>query len=104
MSGITERVDRGAALLDEKRPGWWRHIDLDRLDIASACDCVVGQLGDGFYLGFVVDELDLHGTDDEALYGLTRESPGLGGKEYGILTAAWRDLICKRREDAGVSQ
>ncbi len=33
MATIAQRVAAGAALLDEKRPGWWRRIDLDTLDI-----------------------------------------------------------------------
>lgn len=32
MSGVTGRVARGAALLDQHRPGWWRQVDLARLD------------------------------------------------------------------------
>ena len=37
------QVKRGAALLDEKRPGWDRMIDLGRLRLASAALCVLGQ-------------------------------------------------------------
>lgn len=38
------RVARGAALLDEKRPGWFNEIDLDDLMLASGRQCVLGQL------------------------------------------------------------
>jgi hypothetical protein len=41
-----ERVANGAQLLDEKYPGWYRKINLDDLDIESACNCICGQLGE----------------------------------------------------------
>lgn len=49
MAEVAERVARGATLLDERRPGWWRDaepglIDLDRLNIEDCADCVLGQL------------------------------------------------------------
>lgn len=37
-----ERVARGAALLDEQRPGWWSRIT-NRLDITCPCRCILGQ-------------------------------------------------------------
>jgi hypothetical protein len=48
VSIITGRVQRGAALLDEHDPDWWRAdagraIDLDRLDLAEGDTCVLGQ-------------------------------------------------------------
>ena len=39
-----KRVAAGAAHLDVREPGWWRKIDLGRLDLASPCNCVLGQL------------------------------------------------------------
>lgn len=33
-----------ACLLDEHVPGWRKKIDLGRLDIASPCNCIMGQL------------------------------------------------------------
>ena len=48
MNTVNERVERGAALLDEKRPGWWQDIDLGRLDISSSCDCIAGQQPGGY--------------------------------------------------------
>lgn len=39
-----ERVARGAAMLDEKRPGWAAEIDLSVLELAYPCHCVLGQL------------------------------------------------------------
>lgn len=119
MTGITERIERGTALLDEKRPGWWHEIDLELLDIDSRCGCILGQLGDktfqcrtpaemyvnGLYLvrldndrqasacGFdaetSVDDLCDRIGDTEAMRLLE--------EEFTALTAAWRDLITRRR-------
>lgn len=35
---------RGAALLDERMPGWYKRIDLRSLNLASEYNCVLGQL------------------------------------------------------------
>ena len=37
-------VERGAALLDERRPRWWERIDIGRLDIRSPENCILGQV------------------------------------------------------------
>jgi hypothetical protein len=104
MSDITERVERGAALLDEKRPGWWQGIDLDRLDIGSPCNCVAGQLGTGEDpYSLTVSALGIWGADEECEHGF--EAPFAmitSDREYGPLTEAWRDLITRRREMASV--
>ena len=96
MPTITERVERGAALLDEKMPGWWQRVDLGRLDIESGCNCVIGQLGsypetsEGFGLLSSLDDFT-HGFD--------------GGEpdDYRALTKAWRDLILARYVAASVT-
>ena len=98
MNTIAERLKRGAALLDAKRPGWWREIDLGRLDIESACNCIIGQLGS--YME-TARSLGLYISLDDWLHGFE-------GGEYPELTDAWRDLIQQRRlaqcpEPAGVS-
>lgn len=106
-------VARGVATLDDVLPGWRDRVDVTRLDVASVCDCVVGQA-----LG--VDDHDtLVGDDDElgwhaalstigAPPGETAETsspardrwceergfesrfvPGTGVRDYGRLTATW---------------
>ncbi len=39
-----ECVERGAKLLDERVPGWFEKIDLDKLDISSGRNCALGQV------------------------------------------------------------
>jgi len=105
MNVITERVKRGAALLDEKDPGWWGGIDLGKLDLRSKCDCVLGQLGAqrfGTTLHPYIDGLSeiarlspLRAPD----YGFdTGIDPDNYEQEFAHLTEAWRDLITRRRE------
>ena len=40
----TEAVDRGAKLLDERFPEWYKSINLAKLDMGSVRSCVLGQL------------------------------------------------------------
>lgn len=110
MSTVTERVERGAALLDEKRPGWWQRIDLGRLDLAENCDCILGQL-DGDYspstngLGLTNPEAAGHGFNATGAPLPADAWDVLSERvdaEYDALTTAWRDLITMRREQAMV--
>jgi hypothetical protein len=41
---VYRRVARGAALLDEQVPNWRDRIDVDRLNMRSGENCVLGQL------------------------------------------------------------
>lgn len=115
MSTVAQRrVAAGAAWLDEVDPGWWELVELDRLDLASCDDCVLGQwaaanlpertYGEGYF-----------GSPD---YGYAAVALGLGifqGKEYGFsvghgpgrplvsfpeLTEAWVDEILHRELEA----
>lgn len=108
---IAERVARGAALLDEKLPGWDKDINLDRLDLSSSCRCVVGQL-------FVSNRLArvarlLGETLTPYAGGLITLGLGLDGEDYDygfdkadeagnyeLLTAEWERLILARRAGA----
>lgn len=37
-------VDKGAAVLDRRRPAWFTRINCKTLDLSSGCDCILGQL------------------------------------------------------------
>ena len=90
MSTIAERVAAGAAFLDERKPGWDGQISLYHLNIASDCNCILGQLGGGFFNG----ALDFGLTSDRQTrpLGFTG-APSL----YRALTAEWRRVIEARR-------
>lgn len=44
MFDLKKRVAKGAQLLDQKRPGWYREIDTSNLNMAERGDCILGQL------------------------------------------------------------
>jgi hypothetical protein len=46
-------VHDSAAMLDRVKPGWWKKIDLDTLNLASHRQCVLGQLYGSFDRGRV---------------------------------------------------
>lgn len=88
-----DRIARGAALLDEQRPGWRDEIDVETLDLASECDCILGQLHGDYLEG--VDMLDLNLPDRVAcgfdiLSGVRDED-----KAYARLTAEWRQALAQ---------
>jgi hypothetical protein len=101
---VAGRVAAGAARLDKHEPGWADRIDLDQLDLSSDCRCVLGQL---------------HGDYGDGLAALCIEFGTGASRELGFnyavgdpddltaeLTAAWRELISRRRAgpDHGGSQ
>ncbi len=57
IASFTRRAERGAALLDQQKPGWWKDINPDSLDLMSNYDCVLGQVYGYFTYG--ADELRL---------------------------------------------
>lgn len=108
MATITERVARGAALLDEKLPGWVERIDLDKLNLFDDERCVIGQLftydPTSESEAFEVGAFDLFGLD----YSFNANAPAL--IEHGFsdrsdvelaifaeLTAEWKRVILARR-------
>ena len=67
---LRERVARGAALLDERRPGWHREIIPDQLDMISCEDCIIGQLFNGFNIRQLWPHVDVQDLNDRsALHG-----------------------------------
>jgi hypothetical protein len=110
---IPERVARGAAALDERKPGWNEQIDLDVLDLNNCNNCILGQLY-GHYAGAPqalkwLDPLDVAGYIAPD-YGFDRRPSLFVGDadyralaeeaadaEYDALTEEWRRVITARR-------
>jgi hypothetical protein len=90
---LAERVERGAALLDERRPGWWDEVDVGRLSIRDCDLCVLAQLW-GWYLDGR-DEL-FGGVDQEDDYYNARRH-GFDDAPFKALTDLWRAAIEHRR-------
>lgn len=98
---ITERVARGAALLDVATPGWFEAINLDWLDLSNCNRCVLGQLAGDFMDALVEYEIN---PDEARARGfevsVDVEDVSVIDAEYDALTAAWRELITARRAGA----
>lgn len=103
------RVARGAAWLDEVQPGWERRIDLSKLELRSACRCVLGQLYGTFSeSAFFYRHGDYTYEWSESIpFGfilpLEKDTDGVeywSDAEYPRLDEAWISLI-KERFDTG---
>lgn len=99
------RVAKGVALLDEKRPGWEREIDLETLNIQNGHCCVTAQLSgeSRWYAG--MDQLGLtEGNDGTYVaHGFNAEDPHAMDDEeydqdkvYDTLNSLWRDVVTSR--------
>jgi hypothetical protein len=107
---VKERVERGAKLLDEHRPGWELKIDLQALDLSSCDRCVLGQIygsyGDGYDLLGLTDETSPYGFDRE----LSRQASFISlerlcqdiKEDWKALREEWTSLI-KDRLDQGIT-
>jgi hypothetical protein len=73
VADVTERVTRGARLLDEFAPDWAHVIDLGRLDLSSGTRCVLGQVGNHLYDCMGINVADFYGIDDEEAFDLKAE-------------------------------
>jgi hypothetical protein len=86
MTDLTP-AERGAMLLDGEKPGWDRLIYINRLDMSSTVNDILGQLYGDYDAGLA--ELRIDGTT----YGFS----GRGG-EYQALTEEWCRLVTDRLE------
>lgn len=96
------RVERGAALLDDRHPGWWDRIDLDHLTMSSPCMCIIGQvLGDYFrvdMLGLGTEaEAEDHGFNTASVPFSPPHGPAASDRDYELLAEEWRSSILSRR-------
>jgi hypothetical protein len=101
-----KEVNAGAKFLDEHRPGWEDEIDLDTLDLASTCGCVLGQLHGrdhpysrlGLRFDRMLSRLGLD-EDDACRLGFDIYDPDgdYDDSLFDKLTASWKRLIRKRR-------
>jgi hypothetical protein len=101
-----ERIERGAALLDERAPGWRQRIDLEKLELSSCTTCVLGQVAGStdpwgwreVRLGFGLDysAAEDHGfslTDSEYLAIADDIEDVNDVRAYRSLTDAWKQYI-----------
>lgn len=100
-----EMVAAGGKWLDAHQPSnWYDRVSLDRLNMSSVNDCVLGQLyvdnpcGAAGYIYALEHLLD---NSLEMVTGLGFCHVGQGGPGhfggYNMLTVAWKDYIIGRR-------
>lgn len=100
------RVAKGAAHLDQVRPGWFNRIDVGTLTLHDPCGCIVGQLcGTGEWFSRGLTLLDV--GDAEEL-GFERTTPpidswnsidqlhAINKRSYALLQEAWIEAIADR--------
>lgn len=61
------RVEKGAELLDQIFPGWYKHIDLIGFNITNSQQCIIGQLKG--VLGFSCNNLPFRTWQESEVYG-----------------------------------
>lgn len=97
------RVARGAAHLDQVRPGWFNRIDVGTLTLSSPCRCVLAQAYSELRSDEYDDDLYTKAAKAAGLrwLGPAKETIDLGfycyGDDYGIVQDAWIEAIADRR-------
>lgn len=108
---IKERVANGMAHMDRVAPGWWKSINLKRLEIGSYNCCVLGQTYGDFQTGMEKAKLNrfswkmfrwfLHDDADH------RRAHQLGFDDeelrFAVLNKAWKKAIAKRQKQQAYS-
>lgn len=92
---MQEQVAAGAKLLDEKRPGWAKEVNLNTLEMNSFRRCMLGQLYGEYYKG-----RDLLNIEDSAYYGFnvlgSYENASTGVISFDALATLWKQEVKKR--------
>jgi hypothetical protein len=93
MDKYRSRAEKGAAVLDGPRPGWYRRVNIEALDLNDCFECVVGQV-----FGHYTDGREALGID-----GIRARELGFDFREIfddpEELSRAWRELIRERLEN-----
>lgn len=95
MATLEESVQSGIGLLDQKRPGWWKGIDLGKLRMTLCTSCVLGQIYGGFEKA--LDSLGLDNGREHGFSGRLGSYPD-DKDDYPILNSLWATEIRKRQE------
>jgi hypothetical protein len=90
MTSVQERVATGSALLDARVPGWAHRINNATLNIASGCNCILGQLYGAYGTG--LNDLKINSP---MLHGFALNWSG--EDETEDVNEAWREVVAQRR-------
>lgn len=99
-----ERVNRGAQLLDEEKPGWQNEVIPDKLDMRSSSFCIIGQVYGDYdeYVGVpfgLGEDMNDEAADDAIEHGfLTRRFDEDKDIPWALLDLVWVTLLQERAE------
>jgi hypothetical protein len=92
-------IEMGAALLDEKFPGWDAKIDVNLLDLTDCSWCVLGQLFGRYMAGLralgIYDGVRLDFAELSVAFGFNKNS--IHDTSFDDLKSGWETLILERR-------
>lgn len=99
-TSYADRVRAGAALLDDVSPGWWRHVDVECLDMDHCVRCVLGQVFGNYLRGADLLHIDPqeYGFDVDVPYGFNEDTDRF---YYRLLTRLWTYVIRSRQAADG---
>lgn len=98
MATASERVNRGAAELDQHSRGVWQQlIDLNVLDVASSRTCILGQL----YVNYWRAPDWALARPEELGFCYTRSDEVRMLRDIAELNQAWRDYLTTWRRTNG---
>lgn len=99
---MVERVNRGATLLDKRRPNWNYEVVPENLDMSSAQLCIVGQTYGDYdeHVGPIFGKDEFEDAQDEAAeHGFVTGDEFDG--EWELMDRVWGYLL-QERSQAGV--
>lgn len=94
MDSIHDCVRRGAALLDQHLPEWWKKIDIDKLWMHNTCKCILGQCYGSFSEGKLALKLSQYSSSDSD----NGFEVAING-DYRRLEAEWVRVITERQKE-----
>ena len=92
-----KHIARGMNLLEQKEPQWIERINVERLDINSYFDCVLGQVFGEFDEGVIKLELDLAGTANKTATSWSHGFRPILLEDGQRLTNLWVETINAKR-------
>ena len=109
LDAARARAARGAALLDDRDPGWAERVDPGALHLSDGEACVLGQLWGEYRHGLgrarVLDFSSAPGRFvspvDLGFQAVGDLGDAAEALDYTFLTRAWRDEVAHRQPEAG---
>jgi len=87
---LKDRVRAGIAFLNVVRPGWFRKINTNKLDLSNANVCILGQIEGDFFSGKMI-----HNLDQSLTVNMGFEADFPVTDRYPLLTKFWKREVLK---------